>query len=107
MADGITRNPKVSIISDRESVRVTPGELFVAPKSIVTFENLGEGKVGVLFPDKSLFGTDTLVLETQTQDNLTVAVTEKGFFYYDVYNYNNQTSTNSSTRPIIIVYPES
>ncbi len=106
MSNSVPQNPKVTIVSDGELVRVTPSELFVAPKSSVKFENLGKGAVTVLFPDKNLFGTNTLTLEEGSEGDLTTMVDQKSFYYYEVYNLETETSTASSTRPIIIVYPQ-
>jgi hypothetical protein len=109
MTNGSTGDTKVAIISDEQTCRATPSEVFVASKYSVIFQNIGAGTVTVLFPEDSPLPNKAITLTDSgdgSQQSISIAADEKTIISYDVYNHDNRALASDEQRPIIIVYPD-
>jgi hypothetical protein len=107
MTNGTTRNSKIIIGSDEQSCWATPSEIFTTSDSTITFENIGKGKVTVLFPENSPIPDPdkSFSIEVNGTHPVTITTKEKLIIPYDVYNNLYRTYASAEQRPIIIVYP--
>lgn len=102
---------EITIISDAQTCRAIPGEFFTNPGATITFKNIGNGAVTVLFPEDSRIDPKYLYVEQGGQEQATITIeskqrlTENLIIFYDVYNNVNKTYASAELRPIIIVYP--
>ena len=103
------KNFTVTIVVDPKFCRVIPSELMTAIDDNVTFLNLSNNPVTVLFPDQNPFNIKKIELDAKTGGKAAVTVqvlqVEYGAYYYDVYDHGLGLTTAKATQPIIIVYP--
>jgi|GEM_PF-2459977 len=96
------------IETEGDSCKVTR-EVCAKVNEEVTFENLTESSVTILFPDEGLFKIERLPLgpgEGKSQPVLAPEPTDRPHVYpYAVYCDSIKDFAHASSMPIIIVYP--
>ncbi len=109
MANGIDLASQITIVSDEQTCRAKPSEFFVSLNGNIPFENIGKGKVTILFRENKVLSVSALTLAdsgADSQKSVTVSATEKQLISYDIYNHATGTYSSGEARPIIIVYPD-
>lgn len=103
------QNFTITIVVDAPFCRAIPSELMAAIDDNVTFLNLSNNPVTVLFPAQNPFGIKKIELDARNagKDSVTLPIlqVDYGAYYYDVYDHGNGFTIAKGTQPIIIVYP--
>jgi hypothetical protein len=112
MLENPARSAKVLLYSDGPSISAIPNQLSVYEKSEVTFENLGEGMVTILFQEQSPFPENAYTLDAPGTKGSSLTLVVTGVetitaFTYAIYNNQSGVMVDTNPRPIIIVYPGS
>ena len=103
------QNHVVAIFNDGKTVAVAPGQVVAANGDTVTFRNITQTSVILVFPDEKIFkDKTTLNLKVENpelipEETLTVDAVELGSYPYTVYRSSSKEFGHASI-PNIIVY---
>jgi plastocyanin len=105
MLESSAQKHVVAIFDEGSTVAVAPGQVVAAVGDIVTFKNITQTPVTLVFPDDNIFKDNTAVKLTpgSPEVTLTVDAVELGSYPYTVYHSSNKEFGHASI-PNIIVY---
>lgn len=96
----------IAVIKEGSSCKITPGDVLARRIDAISFNNMTDGKITVMFPDDNLFGKPVFSIDSRRAEQIPVRNNaELKVYTYTVYCDSIQDFAHASI-PRIIIYDD-